>query len=192
MCWKGHGFHKLLGDGCDCLQVGKLCLRADTKRWELSVTSVTQWLWLQVDESWGVGNLNLQQLSSVLSGLCPGMLAEDRVRAFGVWKLFNHSIGKDFTHVYGVVPVKKPPFFFVLFGATVGPGILGSLLHCFCFCWEADVGLLFWRFSGSGGFSYEQLEAALKEERSAAAEHLLLRGLPAQPLNLRFRGREPL
>ena len=64
------------------------------------------------------------------------------------------------------------------------------------------MGLLFWRFSGSGGFSYEQLEvltvlavlrvvrhllvpdlkAALKEERSAASEHLLLRSLPAQPL----------
>lgn len=112
------------------------------------------------------------------------------MRAFGVWKLFNHSIGKDFTHVYGVVPVKKTTFFF-LFGAAVGPGILGSLLR-FCFFWQADVGLLFWRFSGSGGFSYEQLEAALKEERSAAAEHLLLRGLPAQPLNLRFRGLEPL
>ena len=99
---------------------------------------------------------------------------------------------------------------------------------------QADVGLLFWRFSGGGGFSYDQLEAsccqvcfsaassspwmievvhmvsvtiwytmiqpifiifssifilfscltiftqaALKEERNAAAEHLLLRGLPA-------------
>eukprot|EP00435_Cladocopium_sp_Y103_P049794 s1314_g15.t1 len=77
--------------------VGKLCLGADTKR---------------------VGSLNLQQLSSVLSSLCPGMLA------------------------------------------------------------EADVGLLFWRFSGGGGFAYDQLQAALKEERNAAAEHLLLRGLP--------------
>ncbi|CAJ1356405.1 unnamed protein product [Effrenium voratum] len=78
--------------------VGKLCLAADTKR---------------------VGSLDHQQLSSVLSALCPKMLA------------------------------------------------------------EADLGLLFWRFSGgSRGFSYEQLQAALTEEQRAAAEHLLLRTWP--------------
>ncbi|CAE7505407.1 DAGLA [Symbiodinium microadriaticum] len=77
--------------------VGKLCLAADVLR---------------------VGSLDLKQLSSVLSALCPQMLA------------------------------------------------------------EADVGLLFWRFSGDGGFSYDQLQAELRAEQSAAAEHLLLRGMP--------------
>ncbi|CAK8998444.1 unnamed protein product [Durusdinium trenchii] len=57
---------------------------------------------------------------------------------------------------------------------------LSSVLLALCpgMLAEADVGLIFWRFSGSGGFSYEQLQAALKEEQNAAAEHLLLRGMP--------------
>ena len=45
---------------------------------------------------------------------------------------------------------------------------------------QADIGLLFWRFSGGGGFSYQQLQDALKEERAAAAEHLLLRAMPVR------------
>lgn len=44
------------------------------------------------------------------------------MRAFGVWKVFNHSIGKDFTQVYSVVPVKKPLFFFLFcLGLLLGP-----------------------------------------------------------------------
>ena len=34
---------------------------------------------------------------------------------------------------------------------------------------QADVGLLFWRFSGGGGFSYDQLEAACCQGLSAAS-----------------------
>lgn len=122
------------------------------------------------------------------------MLAEDRVRAFGVWKLFVTAleqislmstlswIGKP-TQVWTCSSEKANLSFW---GCFLLPGIFGQF-----FFWQADVGLLFWRFSGSGGFSYEQLEAALKEERSAASEHLLLRGLPAQPLNLPgFHGHE--
>ena len=67
-------------------EVGKLCLGADTKRHELSFSTKfgrtppkNMWNELEMTASFrGVGSLNLQQLSSVLSSLCPGMLAEAR------------------------------------------------------------------------------------------------------------------
>lgn len=60
------------------------------------------------------------------------MLAEDRERAFGVWKVFNHSIGKDFAHVYGVVPVKKKHILFFVWGCCWARN-LGQFASLFLF-----------------------------------------------------------